>query len=104
MLLLSRPTPLLAGSRRAGQGHEDEFPPPTLSVCCRFGEATFVGLGGKEDDAPIPAVHGTGIEPRGSTEAVGKVRHTTRAGGGCGSRMPVLSNAANCSGGTGGLK
>ena len=32
--------------------HEDRFPPPTLSVRRRFGEATFAGMGDKEEDAP----------------------------------------------------
>jgi hypothetical protein len=40
----------------AGKGHEDQFPPPSLYGRCRFGEATFAGVSGKEEDAPIPAV------------------------------------------------
>jgi hypothetical protein len=32
-----------------------------------LGEATFVGMGGKEEDAPIPAIRSTAIEPPGST-------------------------------------
>jgi len=32
------------------------LPSRTLSDRCRFGEATFVGMGGKEEDAPIPAI------------------------------------------------
>jgi hypothetical protein len=34
-------------------GHEDQFQPPCLSGRCRLGEATFAGIGGKEEDAPI---------------------------------------------------
>jgi hypothetical protein len=36
----------------AGLGHEDQFRPPSLSGGCRFGKATFAGVGGKEKDAP----------------------------------------------------
>ncbi len=36
----------------SGKGHEDQFPPPSLSGRCRLGEATFGGMGGKEEDAP----------------------------------------------------
>jgi hypothetical protein len=42
-------------------GHEDQFPPPSLSGRCRLGEATFAGIGGKEEDAPIPAVRRTAM-------------------------------------------
>jgi hypothetical protein len=34
------------------KGHEDQFRPPSLSSCCRLGEATFARMGGKEEDAP----------------------------------------------------
>jgi hypothetical protein len=37
-------------------GHEDQFPPPSLSGRCRFGQGTFAGIGGKEEDAPKTAV------------------------------------------------
>jgi hypothetical protein len=37
-------------------GHEDQFPPPSLSGRCRLGEATFTGMGGKEENAPKAAV------------------------------------------------
>jgi hypothetical protein len=37
-------------------GHEDQFPQPRLSGCCRFVEPTFAGMGGKEEDAPKPAI------------------------------------------------
>jgi hypothetical protein len=33
-------------------GHEERFPSPSLSGRCRLGEATFAGMGGKEQDAP----------------------------------------------------
>jgi len=36
-------------------GHEERFPSPSLSGRCRLDEATFAGMGGKEEDAPIPA-------------------------------------------------
>jgi len=48
-------------------GHEDQFRPPSLNGCCRLGKATFAGMGGKEEDAPIPVVRETTIEPQGST-------------------------------------
>jgi len=50
-------------------GHEDQFRPPSLNGGCRLGKATIAGIGGKEEDAPIPAVHGTAIEPPGSTDS-----------------------------------
>jgi hypothetical protein len=37
-------------------GHEDAFPRPRLRARCRLGEPTFAGMGGKEEDAPIPTV------------------------------------------------
>jgi hypothetical protein len=40
----------------AGQGHEDQFRPPSRNGCCRFGVATFAGMGGKEEDAPKPVM------------------------------------------------
>jgi hypothetical protein len=51
-------------------GHEDQFPPPTLKGGCRLGEATFAGMGGKEEDAPISAVHRTAMEQLESTQGV----------------------------------
>jgi hypothetical protein len=33
-------------------GHEDQFRPPSLSGGCRLGKETFVGMGGREEDAP----------------------------------------------------
>jgi hypothetical protein len=40
----------------AKMGHEERFPSPSLSGRCRLGEATFAGMGRKEEDAPKPAV------------------------------------------------
>jgi hypothetical protein len=40
-------------------GHEEQFPPPSLSGCFRLGEATFTGIGGNEEDAPIAAISAT---------------------------------------------
>ena len=37
-------------------GHEERFPSPSLSGRCRLGEATFAGMGDKEEDAPKPVV------------------------------------------------
>ena len=48
-------------------GHEDQLPRPSLSDRCRLGEATFAAMGPKEEDAPIPAVRETAMEPRDST-------------------------------------
>jgi hypothetical protein len=43
----------------AAQGHEDRFRPPNLNGGCRLGKPTFAGMGGKEEDAPIPAIRRT---------------------------------------------
>jgi hypothetical protein len=53
--------------RTAGMGHEDQLRPPTLNGGCRLGKATFAGMGGKEEDAPIPAVRLDGSRRQGST-------------------------------------
>jgi hypothetical protein len=45
-------------------GHEDQFRPSSLSGRCRLGEATFAGMGGKEEDAPKADIR------RGSTAAI----------------------------------
>jgi hypothetical protein len=37
-------------------GHEDQFSLPSLNGRCWSGQATFAGMGGKEDDVPIPAI------------------------------------------------
>jgi hypothetical protein len=39
-----------------GKGHEDQFRPPSLNGGCRLGKATFAGMSGKEEDAPIPDI------------------------------------------------
>jgi len=39
--------------------HENEFQPPCLSGRSRLGETTFAGIGGKEEDAPIPVIRGS---------------------------------------------
>jgi hypothetical protein len=36
-------------------GHEDQLPPPRLSGRRQFGEATFAGISGKEEDPPKAA-------------------------------------------------
>jgi hypothetical protein len=48
-------------------GHEDQFRPPSLNGGYRLGKATFAGMGGKEEDAPIPVVREPAIEARCST-------------------------------------
>jgi hypothetical protein len=48
----------------SAMGHEERFPSPSLSGRCRLGEATFAGMGGKEEDAPIPAIR---VIPTGRT-------------------------------------
>ncbi len=47
----------------AAEGHEDQFRLPSLSGPLSVEEATFAGMGGKEEDAPIPAIRGALIEP-----------------------------------------
>jgi len=49
-------------------GHEDQFPRPSLYGRCRLGEAAFAGVGGKEEDAPIPTVRGRAMESPGSKQ------------------------------------
>jgi len=38
--------------RVTGLGHEERFPPPRLSGRCRFGQGTFAGASGNDEDAP----------------------------------------------------
>jgi hypothetical protein len=38
-----------------------------MEVCKRTDEPTFAGMGGKEEDAPIPDLRGVAIEPLEST-------------------------------------
>jgi hypothetical protein len=45
---------------RQQRGHEDEFPPPSLSGRCRLVEPTFAEMGGKEENAPL-------ADPRATT-------------------------------------
>jgi hypothetical protein len=40
-----------------------------MEVCKRNGEATFAGMGGKEEDAPVPGIRRAEIEPRSLTES-----------------------------------
>ena len=51
-------------------GHEERFPSPSLSGRCRLGEATFTGMGGKEEDAPLPDLPVLAAE-RGSSTLLG---------------------------------
>jgi len=37
----------------AASGHEDQFPPPSLSGGLQLGKTTFAGTHGNERDAPI---------------------------------------------------
>ena len=53
----------------AGKGHEERFPSPSLSGRCRLGEATFAGMGGKEEDAPISDFPALIPERGGSTHS-----------------------------------
>jgi hypothetical protein len=48
-------------------GHEDAFPRPRLSACCRFSQGTFAGTRGNGRDAPIAAICERRIELAGST-------------------------------------
>jgi hypothetical protein len=50
--------------------HEDQFSPPRPNGRCRLGDATFAGMGSKEEHAPIPAVRAAPIEPLRSTETL----------------------------------
>jgi hypothetical protein len=47
--------------------NRQRFPLPRASGRCGFGEVTFAGTHGNDEDAPIPAVHGLEIELPGST-------------------------------------
>jgi hypothetical protein len=48
----------VARLRRQGpvRGHEDSFPPPPLSAGSEFRKEITAGMGGNEEDAPIPAI------------------------------------------------
>ena len=41
----------------AGLGHEDQFPPTSLSARCGFGQGTFAWTHGNGRDAPKAAIH-----------------------------------------------
>ena len=49
-------------------GHEDAFPRPRLSARYVIRKQTVAATRGNGLDPPIPAVHGTAIEPRESTQ------------------------------------
>ncbi len=51
----------------ARKGHEDQYPPRRLNARSRFSYGTFAGATRNGQDAPIPAVRETTIEPQGST-------------------------------------
>jgi hypothetical protein len=53
----------------AAKGHEYLLPPPRLSARYRLREGTFAGPHCKGQDAPIPAVRGTAVEPPDSTQS-----------------------------------
>src|SRR6266851_6097928 len=59
----------------AAQGHEERFPPPTLSGRRRFSQGTFAGTRGNGRDAPIPAVRMTTgsarVDPKPTSTAAG---------------------------------
>ena len=44
--------PLDPRNAKVALGAFDQFPPPSLNDCCRLGEATFAGMGGKEEYPP----------------------------------------------------
>jgi hypothetical protein len=59
--------PILLPMPMTEKGQQDQFRPLRLSGCCWSCEATFAGMGGKEEDAPIPAVRGDARNGQGST-------------------------------------
>jgi hypothetical protein len=87
-------------------GGEDEFELPSRNGRCQLGEASFAGVGGEEEDAPLPAVPcggGQGVKstqisyPRSSDRArlegdenavrmIGAIRRGRRVSGRCGRR------------------
>ena len=62
----------------AGVGHENAFPPTTLSNRFRLAKPTFAGTRGNEQDAPLPDTR----QPRPALSG-----DQTRAG--CGGRKPA---------------
>ena len=62
------------------------FPSPSLSGRCRLGEATFAGMGGKEEDAPnaaLPVIRSSWRRGRelvgGDLDGDGSANRTTRS-------------------------
>jgi hypothetical protein len=53
--------------RMTAKGHEERFPPPSLSAGCGFRKETIAGMRRKGRDAPIAAVRRTTCERQGST-------------------------------------
>jgi hypothetical protein len=66
----------------AAMGHQDQFTPPSLSGRRRLGKATFAGIGGKEEDAPIPAVRLPTIGRPKPTQSGSSTRISSGAGTG----------------------
>jgi hypothetical protein len=74
-------------------GHEGSPPSPRRSAGCGFSKQTLAEACRNDENAPIPAIHRTAIEPQGSTQgwpsmiaqADGQVglEADIRAGGGC---------------------
>jgi hypothetical protein len=50
-------------------GHQELLPPSRVSGRCGFGEGTFAGTRGNEEDAPIPAVRRASAERVKSTHS-----------------------------------
>ena len=64
-------------------GHQDQFPPSSVSGGCRLGQATFAGTDGKEREAPFAVVRGAEIEWPKSTRSghsLGSFNHLGGAG------------------------
>src|SRR4029077_1748957 len=65
---------------RSGLGHEDAFPRPRLSACCRFRQGTFAGTRGNGRDAPKADHHNRfGIDSLNTVSGLLEVAHTTTA-------------------------
>jgi hypothetical protein len=47
-------------------GQEERFPLLSASGRCRFGQGTFAGASGNDEDEPIPVARGTEVERQGS--------------------------------------
>ena len=68
--------------RESALGHEDQFPPPTLSVRRGLGEATFGGTLGNGRDAPKADMILGLTAPPLRPEALDKLSVACRAGSG----------------------